>query len=129
MRWAEEVIRHFVQLDGRVGLTYDPALRVAFDAAMAAPPVDAWPLFDACAGIPLALIRGANSDVLSCATADAMRVRDPELNYVEVPCRGHAPFLDEPQALACIRGWLAQVTRLELGFVSTTSGADCVVSA
>jgi len=35
LRWQEEAVRHCVQFDGRVGLTYDPALRVSFDAAMA----------------------------------------------------------------------------------------------
>lgn len=129
MRWAEEAIRHFVQLDGRVGLTYDPALRVAFDTAMAAPPVDAWPIFDACLGMPLALIRGANSDVLSRATAEAMRARNPSMSCVEVPCRGHVPFLDEPQALNGIRDWLAQVTSFELGWVATVSDAACTASS
>lgn len=129
MRWAEEAIRHFVQLDGRVGLTYDPALRVAFDTAMAAPPVDAWPIFDACLGMPLALIRGANSDVLSRATAEAMRARNPSMSCVEVPCRGHVPFLDEPQALNGIRDWLAQVTSFELGWMATVADAACTASS
>jgi pimeloyl-ACP methyl ester carboxylesterase len=107
LRWQEEVIRHFVQLPGRVGLTYDPALRLSFDAAMAAPLPELWPLFDACAGLPLALIRGAASDVLSAATADKMRRRRPDMVFAEVPDRGHTPFLDEPQALAALNDWLA----------------------
>lgn len=107
LRWQEEVIRHYVQLDGRVGLTYDPALRVAFDAAMAVdPPPDLWAQFDACAGLPLALIRGAASDVLGRATAEEMCRRRPDMLYAEVPGRGHIPFLDEPEALAVIRSWL-----------------------
>jgi len=107
LRWQEEVIRHYVQLDGRVGLTYDPALRVAFDAAMAVDPLpDLWAQFDACAGLPLALIRGAASDVLGRATAEEMCRRRPDMLYAEVPGRGHIPFLDEPEALAVIRSWL-----------------------
>jgi len=107
LRWQEEVIRHYVQLDGRVGLTYDPALRVAFDAAMAVDPLpDLWAQFDACAGLPLALIRGAASDVLGRATAEEMWRRRPDMLYAEVPGRGHIPFLDEPEALAVIRSWL-----------------------
>ena len=109
MRWVEETIRHYVQLDGRVGLTYDPELRIALETAMSAPPADAWPLFDACAGLPLALLRGANSDVLSAQTAQAMRERRPDLCFAEVPDRGHAPFLDEPESIACIRDWLGRV--------------------
>jgi pimeloyl-ACP methyl ester carboxylesterase len=109
MRWVEETIRHYEQLEGRVGLTYDPALREALKTAMSAPPVDLWPLFDACQGLPLALLRGANSDVLSNATAQAMRKRRPDLRYAEVADRGHVPFLDEPASIACIREWLAEV--------------------
>lgn len=109
MRWVEETVRHYEQLDGRVGLTYDPDLRIALAAAMSAPNTDAWPLFDACAGLPLALLRGANSDVLSPETAQAMRARRPDLCFAEVPDRGHAPFLDEPVAVICIRTWLDRV--------------------
>lgn len=110
-RWAEEAVRHYVQLPDRVGLTYDPALRRSMDEAMAAPPVDLWPLFDACAGLPLALIRGANSDVLAAGAADEMQRRRPDMIRVEVPGRGHVPFLDEPEALSAIHDWLALTRR------------------
>lgn len=115
MRWVEETIRHYVQLDGHVGLTYDPDLRVALQAAMSAPPVDLWPLFDACAGLPLALIRGEHSDVLSRETAQAMRQRRPDLVFAEVPDRGHVPFLDEPASVACVRTWLDRVLAAAAG--------------
>lgn len=109
-RWDEEAVRHFVQYDGHVGLTYDPALRVAFETAMAAPSVDLWPFFDACAGLPLAVIRGAHSDVLTADTAQAMRQRRPDAHYAEIPNRGHIPFLDEAESLHCIHAWLAQLS-------------------
>ncbi len=105
LRWVEETIRHYVQYEDHVGLPYDPELRIALEAALAAPPVDAWPLFDACEGIPLALVRGENSDVLSQSTADEMRRRRPDMSFVNVPNRGHVPFLDEPQSLRCISQW------------------------
>lgn len=113
IRWQEETVRHYEQLDGRVGLTYDPALRIGFDAALAGPLPPAWPLFEACEGLPLALIRGANSDVLSRATADEMRQRRPDMAFAEVPDRGHIPFLDEPPAVACLHQWLDRVIRAE----------------
>lgn len=109
LRWQEETVRHYVQLEGHVGLTYDPALRQAFDAAMAAPFPDLWPLFHACADLPLALIRGAASDVLSQATAEEMCRRRPDMLFVEIPDRGHIPFLDEPAALRVIQDWLDRV--------------------
>lgn len=111
-RWQEETIRHYVQQADGVGLPYDPDLRVAFDAAMSAPASDAWPLFDACAGLPLALMRGACSDVLSSATAEEMCRRRPDMHFVEVADRGHIPFLDEPEALNCIQAWLADLRQV-----------------
>ncbi|MDO5631209.1 MAG: alpha/beta hydrolase [Paracoccus sp. (in: a-proteobacteria)] len=106
-RWADEALRHYVQQADGVGLTYDPALRIAFDKAMEADPLpDAWPLFDACAGLPLALIRGAGSDVLTRDIAAEMCRRRPDLLFAEIPDRGHIPFLDEPEALAVIHDWL-----------------------
>lgn len=109
LRWQEETIRHYVQLEGRVGLTYDPALRQSFDAAMAAPLPELWPLFDACAGLPMAVIRGATSDVLARSTADEMCRRRPDLCFAEVPDRGHIPFLDEAEAVAAIHRWISQL--------------------
>lgn len=110
-RWAEEAVRRFVETGDGLGLTYDPALKEAFTAAFDGPPVDLWPLFDACAGLPLALIRGANSDLLSAETARQMKARRPDMAYAEIPGRGHIPFLDEPESLACIRRWLGHLPK------------------
>ena len=105
-RWAEEAVRRFNEAADGLELAYDPALRESFLAAFDGPSVDLWPLFDACAGLPLALIRGANSDLMSADTACEMQARRPDMLHAEVPGRGHIPFLDEPEALACIRMWL-----------------------
>lgn len=109
LRWHEETVRHYVQHDGHVGLTYDPALRAAFDQAMSAPLPELWPLFEACAGLPLALIRGASSDVLARSTAEEMRRRRPDMVFAEIADRGHIPFLDEPAAVAAVQTWLEAV--------------------
>ncbi|WP_225029649.1 alpha/beta fold hydrolase [Xinfangfangia pollutisoli] len=109
-RWAEEAARRYVpRPGGGLDLPYDPALREAYLDAMAAPPVDLWPLFEGCVGLPLALIRGANSYVLSRATAEEMARRRPEMIFASVPDRGHVPFLDEPESVAAITEWLGQV--------------------
>ncbi len=109
-RWLAEAQKHTTQSDAGLRSTYDPALREAFLATFDGPPVDLWPLFDACAGLPLALIRGANSDLLSQATADEMRRRRPDLIFANVPDRGHIPFLDEPESLAVIAQFLKALT-------------------
>ncbi len=113
LRWEQETTRRYTQTSHGVTLPYDPELRTAFQKALATAPPDAWPLFDALAGIPLALIRGANSDVLSRAAADAMAARRPDMIRAEVADRGHTPFLDEPEALAAIQSWLELCTLQE----------------
>ena len=105
-RWAAEAAKHARDTGNGLDITYDPALGDAFLAGMKAPPVDLWPLFDACAGLPLALIRGANSDLLSAATAAEMQNRRPDMGLATVAGRGHVPFLDEPESLSALHTFL-----------------------
>lgn len=105
-RWLAEARLHYTATDTGLKITYDPALRDAFLAAFDGPPADLWPLFDACAGLPLALIRGANSDLLTQATAEEMRRRRPDMIFAEVPDRAHIPFLDEAESLTAIHAFL-----------------------
>lgn len=108
-RWLEEATRHYVQTDSGLRIDYDPQLREAFLAAFEGPEINLWPLFDAANDLPLALIRGGNSDLLSSEVAAQMRQRRPDMIFAEVPDRGHIPFLDEPEAVAAIKAWLALI--------------------
>ena len=108
-RWREEAERHYLETPEGLRINYDPALRDAFLAAFDGPEVDLWPLFHAVQGLPLALIRGANSDLLAPEDAQEMRRRRPDMIFAEVPGRAHIPFLDEPEALAAIEAWLARM--------------------
>jgi pimeloyl-ACP methyl ester carboxylesterase len=105
-RWLHEAQLHYVETPHGLRITYDPALRDAFLAAFEGPEVDLWPVFDLLAGLPVALIRGANSDLLSEETAAQMRARRPDMIYAQVPDRAHIPFLDEPEALAAIHAFV-----------------------
>ena len=106
-RWQAEARLHYTETPQGLRITYDPTLRDSFLAAFQGPPADLWPLYDACAGLPLALIRGANSDLLSAETAAEMRRRRPDLILAEVPDRAHIPFLDEPQSVTALHAFLA----------------------
>ncbi|WP_422072490.1 alpha/beta fold hydrolase [Tranquillimonas rosea] len=108
-RWRDAAERQFRETPEGLVINYDPGLRKAFLDAGAQPAADMWPLFDALDGLPLALIRGENSNILSPETAAQMRHRRPDMDYAEVPDRGHVPFLDEPQALAALRSWVARL--------------------
>ena len=106
-RWLEEAKKHYTETPDGLRIRYDPALRTAFLAAFDGPQADLWPLFDACAGLPIALIRGANSDLLSVETAAEMQRRRPDMIFASVADRAHIPFLDEAESLTAIRAFLA----------------------
>ena len=76
--------------DGRWRLAYDPGIAVPFRAS-AAPP-DLWSVWDAIR-CPTLVLRGAQSDLLSAATADAMSKRGPMPKVLEIADVGHAPML------------------------------------
>ena len=77
--------------DGSWRLKYDPGIAVPF-RSQAAQGGDVWPLWDAIS-CPTLVLRGAESDLLSPATAAAMRERGPRARIVEFAGIGHAPML------------------------------------
>lgn len=113
--WQAMAARLFRETPEGLALRYDPALRESFLAGFdpEAPPADLWPLWQAAAGLPVALIRGANSDLLSLATVERMRETRPDLIFADVPDRGHVPFLNEPPAVEALRAWLGRIGETE----------------
>ncbi|MEM9318335.1 MAG: alpha/beta hydrolase [Pseudomonadota bacterium] len=106
--WAAHVRALWREGPDGLELRYDAKLRdaiaPAFDTTKPAP--DIWPWFDALSGLPLALIRGAASNILSAETASQMRQRRPDMGFAELSDRGHVPFLDEPAAMAVLDTWI-----------------------
>lgn len=81
---------------------YDMAIAVPFDQSRGAVSFDMWPLYRQLAQGPLLIIRGEHSDLLSAATAQAMLEDAANARLVTIPGVGHAPELNEPEALAAI---------------------------
>ena len=65
--------------------------------------------FDALRDVPMVLVRGELSDLLSQETQAEMGTRNPAMSAVTVPRVGHAPTLDEPEARAAIDAMLAAI--------------------
>ncbi|SEI66466.1 Pimeloyl-ACP methyl ester carboxylesterase [Pseudooceanicola nitratireducens] len=108
-RWRSFLSHNVVEGPEGLRLNYDLKLRDAVAAVFDQPAPDLWPVYDLLADLPCAVIRGANSNLLSEATLQEMARRHPGLITATVPDRGHIPFLDEPQALDALRLWLEQI--------------------
>ena len=101
--WLASARRNFRQENGALVPTYDVKRAktlegVDFDKPF--PPL--WAQLDALRQKPVMVIRRANSDILSPATVDAVRVRRPALETIEVPDQGHTPLLAEAGVIAHI---------------------------
>ena len=73
--------------------------------AAGAPP-DLWPYFGGLARLPVMLVWGQESRLLTADTVAAMRDRRPEMRVVSLPGTGHAPTLDEPPVVAALDAFL-----------------------
>ena len=110
--WLTSARRTFKEEKGRLVTTYDPQLATTMkgvDPERPLPPL--WKEFDALRAMPVMVIRGANSDILSTATVEAMRARHTALETLEVPDQGHAPLLAEPDVITRIAGFVCGCER------------------
>ena len=93
----------------KLRLHYDPALAVPFKQATQDSTLQGekilWQLYDNITAKTL-LIRGADSDLLSPATAQAMGQRGPKARLVEFAGVGHAPTLVAADQVAAVVGFL-----------------------
>ncbi|MGH8328264.1 MAG: alpha/beta fold hydrolase, partial [Steroidobacteraceae bacterium] len=80
-------------------------------ALRAAPPAagSLWPVFARLGAIPMLVVHGALSDILSVGTLERMQREKPDLECVTVGNRGHVPLLDEPEVLAAIDRFLVRL--------------------
>ena len=89
-------------------LACDPRVASVLDGVDLERPLPVlWPQFDSLARVPVMVIRGALSDVLSSETVAAMRARRPDLDFIEVSDQGHAPLLEDPDLIRRIAGFIA----------------------
>lgn len=95
--------------DGFYKPRYDPGIAMPFRAVTPeiakAGEALLWQAWDRLT-LPTLLLRGAESDLLSHATAQAMSERGPRARLVELPGVGHAPTLVQLDQVAAVRDFL-----------------------
>ncbi len=94
---AEAVARQLMNdRDGKPAAGYDAKIGRSF-SVLDGPMPKLWAQFESLKRVPLLVIRGANSDLLTAATVDEMHKRHTMMASITVPGEGHAPLLrDEP---------------------------------
>ncbi|HYX40990.1 MAG TPA: alpha/beta hydrolase, partial [Pyrinomonadaceae bacterium] len=115
--WLRQAKQVWRQANGSMVLAYDTNLAKTLENIDVehAPPA-LWAQFDSLARVPMMVVHGAHSDILSAATLDAMRERRLDIDVLEVPDQGHAPLLAEPDVIARIAAFVRLCDVSALGF-------------
>ncbi|MEJ7139145.1 alpha/beta fold hydrolase [Amphibiibacter pelophylacis] len=97
---------------------YDPAIAAAFrnmgDEQVAAGEAALWRSYDAIR-CPTLVLRGAESDLLSAETLQAMTQRGPRAQTATVDGVGHAPTLVQPEQMAVVERFVLGQMGIEQG--------------
>jgi pimeloyl-ACP methyl ester carboxylesterase len=110
--WLASARRTFKEDNGRMVPTYDLKLSKTLEAINPEHPIPPlWKQFGALAHVPVMVIRGANSDIMSPRTVEEMSMRHAGLEMLEVPDQGHAPLLAEADTIARIEKFIGRCDR------------------
>jgi pimeloyl-ACP methyl ester carboxylesterase len=109
--WLRMAQRNCREENGEIVFDYDMAIALPFNSAGPTPTIDMWPFFQALAQKPLLVIRGGRSDLLTAESLAKMQEAAPAMRSAVVRGVGHAPELNEPEAVAAIDAFLGEVER------------------
>ena len=111
--WNDEQWGYYTEItyceteDGRYDLNFDRNIGHAAREGVSGLAEDPWALFDSLGETPALVVHGAISDILTTEIIDKMRARKPDLEVATVSNRGHAPLLDEQEAVGAISTFIA----------------------
>lgn len=103
--WDAVARQWFNERNGRPSPGYDPKLSNAM-SVLDKPAPALWPQFEAMKRVPLLVVRGEKSDILSEDTVNEMMRRHPACTAHTVKGQGHAPLLRDAASIAAIRDFL-----------------------
>jgi len=104
-QWMEIARQIYNDDNGRPNPGYDRNLAKSL-SLLDGPLPELWPQFDALAQVPVLVIRGQHSDLLSVETVAGMQARHSRLDAVTVRGQGHAPWLKDPWSMDVIAKFL-----------------------
>ena len=96
---------------GRVVLDYDMKIAEPFRVPGNEAGPDMWKALAGLAQVPVLIVRGERSDVLSAATAERMVAALDDAELATTPGVGHSPTLGEPHLAEAIALWLARAEK------------------
>lgn len=107
-QWLAAAQRTWKMDNGELVPTYDVKIaRTLAELDIERPLPAMWTEFDALSRVPILVIRGANSDILSAVTVTAMHARHARMESVEIPYQGHVPLLDAPDLIGRVAEFVA----------------------
>jgi pimeloyl-ACP methyl ester carboxylesterase len=110
--WTEPQWQSYVAITyretvhGDYDLNFDRKIGHAAREGASGLDIDPWDLFGSINGVPTLLIHGALSDILTEDIIRKMCACKSDLQVVRVPNRGHAPLLNEKEAVDAISRFL-----------------------
>jgi pimeloyl-ACP methyl ester carboxylesterase len=128
-QWLAAAQRTWKADNGELVPTYDVKLaRTLAELDIERPLPAMWTEFDALSRVPMLVIRGANSDILSADTVRAMRVRHPDMESVEVADQGHVPLLDSPDLIRHVTEFVCSCDAARIRAEAPGKGADSIMT-
>lgn len=106
--WLAFAKRTYVEnAQGQPVANYDPMIAVSMQGQdKPTVPPNLWSLWAQLSQIPMVVVRGELSDLLSAETVRKMQKSHPNLKAITVRHRGHAPMLDEGEAITAIDAFM-----------------------
>lgn len=109
-QWLTFAQRTWTEANGKLVPSYDVNLMRTLELVdLEAPLPELWPQFEALKHVPVLVLRGAHSDILSPETAQEMVRRLPDCTLCEVPFEGHAPMLFDEETQHRVEGFVARI--------------------